>query len=282
MNARRRVGFQGAAGAYSEEAVYRVCGADADAVPFKENRDVAHAVADASVDLGLLPIENTLAGSVHASYDAILAEPAIVAIGELVMPIHHCILALAGATLDTLHSVESHPVALAQCSEFFQQHPSIEARSAYDTAGAAAAVARVGDPTRGALASRAAAKRYGLSVLAESVEDRADNQTRFLLLSRTAPPIDRDTPVRTMLVAATPNRPGALLRLLAPLADNGLNMVKLESRPTGTPWTYLFVLEFEHRAGDPRASSALSAIAATASSLRVVGTYTPAKASASA
>lgn len=275
MNARRRVGFQGAAGAYSEEAVYRVCGADADAVPFKENRDVAHAVADSSVDLGLLPIENTLAGSVHASYDAILAEPAIVAIGESVMPIHHCILALAGATLDTLRSVESHPVALAQCSEFFQRHPAIEARSAYDTAGAAAAVARVGDPTRGALASRAAAKRYGLSVLAESVEDRADNQTRFLLLSRTAPPIERDTAVRTMLVAATPNRPGALLRLLAPLADNGLNMVKLESRPTGTPWTYLFVLEFEHRAGDPRASSALSAIAATASSLRVVGTYTP-------
>ena len=141
--------------------------------------------------------------------------------------------------------------------------------------GAAATIARVGDPTRGALASRAVAKRYGLNVLAESVEDRDDNQTRFLLLSRTPATIERDTPVRTMLVAATPNKPGALLRLLAPLADNGLNMVKLESRPTGTPWTYLFVLEFEHRAGDPRAASALAGIGATTSSLRVVGTYRP-------
>jgi prephenate dehydratase len=275
MSAARLVGFQGAAGAYSEEAVYKACGADVEAIPLKENRDVARAVSDGTVDLGLLPIENTLAGSVHASYDAILSEPDIVAIAEVVLPIHHCILAVPGATLEMLRSVESHPVALAQCGEWFQRHPAIEARSAYDTAGAAATIARVGDPKRGALASRAAAKRYGLSVLAESVEDRDDNQTRFLLLSRTPADIERNSPVRTMLVAATPNKPGALLRLLAPLAENGLNMVKLESRPTGTPWTYLFVLEFEHRFGDARAATAIAAIRATATSLRVVGTYQP-------
>ena len=275
MRGALRVAFQGAAGAYSEEAVYRARGGDVEAVPLKENRDVAHAVADGSVDLGLLPIENTLAGSVHASYDAILAEPTIVAIAEVVLPIHHCVLGLPGTTLETLRTVESHPVALAQCGEFFVAHPRIEQRSAYDTAGAAATIANAGDPTRGALASRAAAKRYGLSVLAESVEDREDNQTRFLLLSRSALPIEEGTSVRTMLVVGTPNKPGALLRLLAPLADNGLNMVKLESRPTGTPWTYLFVLEFEHRAGDARAAAALSAIGGTAASMRVVGTYEP-------
>src|ERR1043166_2575106 len=178
-----RVAFQGAPGAYSEEAVMRAFGDGAIPVPYRENRDVAQAVADASVDAGLLPIENSLAGSVHASYDAILAEVNVHATGELVLPIHHCLLGVPGATLAGLTSVESHPVALAQCASFLAAHPAIDAHAVYDTGGAAEAIARAGDRRRAAIASRGAAARYQLAVLAENIEDRPDNQTRFLTLS---------------------------------------------------------------------------------------------------
>src|SRR5207248_3325098 len=135
------------------------------AIAYRENREVTRAVADRSVDLGLLPIENTLAGSVQASYDAILAEPDVRAVGEVVLPIHHCVLGVPGSDVASLRIVESHPVALAQCAQFFAAHPALEARAVYDTAGAAEVIARAADKTRGAIASRAAAERYGLVVL---------------------------------------------------------------------------------------------------------------------
>ncbi|HKO15891.1 MAG TPA: prephenate dehydratase domain-containing protein [Gemmatimonadaceae bacterium] len=268
-----RVAFQGAPGAYSEEAVLRACGDDAQPVPLRENRDVADAVADGAVDLGVLPVENTIAGSVPATYDAIIARPQLQAIGELVLPIHHCVLGPPGSSLETLRTVESHPIALAQCTAFFARHPAIHARAAYDTAGAASDVARAQDPARGALASRLAAHRYALTVLASDVEDRADNQTRFLVVSRTPRPQSAGVLARTILVLTVMNRPGALLALLTPLADHGLNMTKLESRPAGEPWAYRFVLEFEHLLGDPNVAEAMDAIRAAARSCHVVGTF---------
>ncbi len=271
--AQTRVAFQGAPGAYSEEAVHRACGTAARGEAYRENREVARAVADGSVDLGLLPIENTLAGSVQASYDAILAEPTIHAVGEVVLPIHHCLLGVPAATLEDLRVAESHPVALAQCAIFFERHPAIEPRAVYDTAGAAEAIGAAGDVTRGAIASRAAAARYELTVLAADIEDRPDNQTRFLVLSRAPAALSQNTRVRTLLVLEAANRPGSLLELLTPLARHGLNLVKLESRPTGEPWTYRFLLEFEHRAGEPAAAAALADIAARAHTFRNVGTY---------
>ena len=268
-----RVAYQGAPGAYSEEAVYRACGRSAAAKPFRENVEVARALASGDVDLGLLPIENTLAGSVYVSYDAILSHPTIFAVAELVLPIHHCVMGVTGSTLDSLRVVESHPVALAQCAKFFARHPSIVARAVYDTAGAALDVSRARDLTRGALASRLAASHYGLTILESDVEDRADNQTRFLVLSRTRAHLDEGTRARTLVVVTTENTPGALLRVLAPLAERSLNLVKLEARPTGEPWTYRFVLEIEHHAGDLSMDEALGIIAANAQSLRHVGTY---------
>lgn len=267
-----RVAFQGAPGAFSEEAVQRV-EPGAIGVPMRENRDVTRAVAAGAVDLGQLPIENTLAGSVFASYDAILDEPTVHAVAEFVLPIHHCVLGVRGSSLDALSIVESHPVALAQCSAFFAAHPSLESRAVWDTAGAAADLVQHADVTRGAIASRAAASRYGLEVLAENVEDRADNQTRFLLLSTAPAQLRAETPARTLLVATTNNEPGALLRLLEPLAARRINLVKLESRPTGEPWTYRFVLEFEHLAGDTNVDGAIAAIGSTARSYRIIGTY---------
>jgi prephenate dehydratase len=269
----RRVAFQGELGAYSEEAVLRACGPDVEPVPCRENRDVVRAVADAAVDLGVLPLENTLAGTVTASYDVIAGETEVHAVGEVVIPIHHCVLGMSGATLRTLSVVESHPVALAQCAGFFARHSWLEARAAYDTAGAARDIARAGDRTRGAIAGRAAATRYGLAVLATDVEDRSDNQTRFVILAHTPARITDGVPAKTILILSTLNRPGALVRVLAPLAERGLNLTKIESRPTGEPWTYRFVLEFEHVAGDTAAAAALRDVRAASASFQVAGTY---------
>ncbi len=268
-----RVAFQGALGAFSEDAVRRALGNEVEPVPCRENRDVTRAIADGSVDYGVLPIENSLAGSVQASYDAILAEPSVSAVGHLVLAIHHCVLGVKGSRLDTLRIVESHPVALAQCAGFFEAHRAIEPHTTYDTAGSAREIAAAGDLTRGALASEGAGRRYGLEVLARNVEDRPDNQTRFLTLARQSPTPAAGTTVRTMLALTTANRPGALLRVLSPIAERGLNMVKIESRPTGEPWTYRFVIEFEHEGGSPIVQHALEQISQAAASCRVIGTY---------
>jgi prephenate dehydratase len=269
----RRAAFQGDLGAFSEEAVQQAFGRDAEPVPCRENREVARLVAMGDTDAGVLPVENTLAGSVPASYDAILAEPTIHVTGQVVIPIHHCAMGVAGSTLGSLRTIESHPIALAQCTLWFSRHPTIEARAAYDTAGAARDVARDGDLARGAIASRIAARRYGLAVLAENIEDRHDNQTRFVILEREPAKLANGTPAKTILILGVGNQPGALVRVLTPLSSRGLNLTKIESRPTGEPWTYHFVLEVEHAANDPTFSEALSELSRTAVATRVAGTY---------
>lgn len=270
---RRHVAFQGELGAYSEEAVIRACGPDVEPVPCRENRDVVRAVAVGTVDAGVLPLENTLAGTVTASYDAIANEPSVHTTGEVVIPIHHCLLGIAGATLRSLRVVESHPVALAQCAGFFERHAWLEPRAAYDTAGAAREVACASDPTRGAIAGRTAATRYELTTLAADVEDRPDNQTRFVVVARAPARLADGVAAKSILILSTPNTPGALVRVLTPIAERGLNLTKIESRPTGEPWTYRFVLEVEHVAGDPTASDALREVRAASASFHLAGTY---------
>jgi monofunctional chorismate mutase len=270
---KHRVAFQGELGAYSEEAVRRHWGNRAEPVPARSCADVARAVSRGDVEYGLLPIENTLAGSVVGTYDALAACKDVTVVGEVILPIHHCLLALPGASLDTLATVESHPVALAQCTRFLDRHPHIHPQAAYDTAGAARDVAARGEPTHGAIAGRGAAERFGLSVLAADIEDRPDNQTRFLALAREPVALPPGVPARTALIATTPNVPGALLHLLAPIADAGLNLSKLESRPTGEPWTYSFFIEIEHESDEPEMDAVLAEMGKVAGVLRVVGTW---------
>lgn len=269
-----RVAFQGELGAYSEEAVLRHWDPDlAQPLPARTCADVVRAVEEGAAEYGLLPIENSLAGSVVATYDALAASRGVAVVGEMVLPIHHCLLALPGATLATLASVESHPVALAQCGHFLARHQSIEVRAAYDTAGAARDVARVGDVSRAAIAGRGAAERFGLQILAADIEDRPDNQTRFLALAREPAVLPPGVPAKTALLAFTANSPGSLHELLTPVARVGLNLAKLESRPTGEPWTYSFFLEFEHDSGDHRLARVLSEMQQCARSLRVLGHF---------
>ena len=268
-----RVAFQGELGAFSEEAIGRLWPESATPVPMREFLDVARAVERGEVEFGLLPIENTLAGSVVGSYDALTACESLHVVAETVVAIHHCVLGVRGARLESLRSVESHPVALAQCGRFLREHPQIEVRAAYDTAGAARDVAARGDPCAAAIAGRAAAAHYDLDVLAADIEDRPDNQTRFLAVARAAAALAPETPARTALILTTANVPGALLRVLQPIAEHGLNMSKLESRPTGEPWSYRFFVEIDHTAEEPAARAAIASVRQVTESLRVLGSY---------
>ena len=251
-----RVSFQGELGAFSEEAVHELV-VGAHPVPCPSFEALVRSVEDGTVDAGVLPVENTLAGTVAAAYDALAGGSAEV-VGEVAIPIRHCLLGIPGAALLSVEEVRSHPVALSQCRGFFAAHPGILEQAVYDTAGAAKAVAREGVPTVAAIASRGAGVRYGLDVLREGLEDRDDNQTRFFLLSpqRTGsavigerPPAGQASnhvPLKTAWVAEVPNRPGSLHSLLGVFADRCLDVTHIASRPAESPWTYRFILEFTH------------------------------------
>ena len=259
----KRVGFQGELGAFSEEAVYELV-PEADPVPCQSFDAVVRSVEQGTVDAGVLPVENTLAGTVAAAYD-VLAGGGTRVVGEVAIPIRHCLLGVPGASLHSVEEVRSHPVALSQCRGFFASHPDILEQAVYDTAGAAKEVASAGVPTVAAIASRAAGVRYGLDVLRAQLQDRDDNQTRFFLLtsegagnasigerSAVGQAPDR-LPLKTAWVAEVPNRPGSLHALLGVFVDRGLDLTHVASRPGESPWTYRFILEFTH--ADPEDAS---------------------------
>lgn len=267
-----RVAFHGEHGAFTEEAVF-VLWPDATPAPRGSLAEVLRDVETGVADAAVLPVENTVAGDVAASYDALARAAGVHAVAEAILAIEQCLLALPGATLNDLVAVESHPVALMQCSGFLGRLPRARQLAAPDTATAARDVAASGDHTRAAIAGRRAAARYGLAVLAGHIEDRRDNQTRFLGVTRHPGVLAAGEPARTTLIFATANEPGALLAALAPIALHGLNLSKLESRPTGEPWTYRFFADVDHAAGDPRLDAALTALRRATHSCRVLGTY---------
>ncbi len=245
-----RVAFQGELGAFSDEAIQQLWGSDVERVPMREFQEVVDALLTGAADRAVLPIENTIVGSVQGSHDAIDATPGISAIAETVVAVHHCLLGAPGASFAAVQNVFSHPVALAQCGNFFRANPRLAVHAVYDTAGAAKDVANLADAKFAALASRQCAERYALDVLAENVEDRPDNQTRFLAFARAPLPLPDDTPARTMILLTTDDIPGALLAALTPLSERGVNLRRLESRPTGEPWSYRFFVEFDHQVGE--------------------------------
>lgn len=183
IGATSRVAYQGETGAFSESAIFELCGASATAMPCRDFGDVAHAVNIGEADFGILPVENSIAGPVQGSVDAIAGSGLHVVLASE-MPISLCLLALPGTTISTLRSVESHPVALRQCARFLTDHPHLRIHEAYDTAGAARLVRASGDPSRAAVASARAGRVNGLIVLEEGIEDRVGNVTRFVLIAR--------------------------------------------------------------------------------------------------
>lgn len=270
---RLRVAFQGELGSFSDEAIQQLWGGDVERVPYRDFADVTASVASGIADIGVLPIENTIVGSIAGTHDAISAMPGLFAVAETVVAVHHCLLATPGTDFGQLTTVLSHPVALAQCGRFFAEYPQLEVHAVYDTAGAAMDVSRVADPTMAAVASVRAAQHYGLQVLRADIEDRNDNQTRFLAIARAAEPLPAGTPARTMVIIKTADTPGSLLHALTPLSRHGVNIRRLEPRPTGEPWSYRFFMEFDHQVGDTAAEAVVRDIAASAAETRLLGTY---------
>lgn len=271
-NQRQRVAFQGERGAFSEDAVLALW-PRAEPVPCRTVADVVRAATRGEVACGVLPIENTVVGAVVTTHDALIGAPELHAIAEVVLEIHQCLAANPGATLGSIEVVESHPVALGQCAAFLAGLPHVREQSASDTAGAARAVSESGDLRRAAIASRRAASRYGLVVLAEHVEDRTDNQTRFLAVAPKQACIAPDTPARTSVVFTTGDSPGALARALDTIARHDLSVSRLVSRPAGRPWTSRFFADVDHIAGDPRLDASLASLTAASDTCRIVGTY---------
>ena len=266
-----RVAFQGEPGAFSEEAALRLLGDAVTLVPRPTFESLFAAVGRGEADCALAPAENSLAGSVHRTYDLLL-ESSLYVSAEVVIPIRHFLIGCPGSTLERVETVESHPVALAQCERFFVEKPAIRRVATDDTAGSVARVVRAGDPTRAAVAGRRAAEIYGGVILRDGLEDHRENYTRFLLL--TPEPARPEGADKLSLVLKLAHRPGALHAALEPFARLGLDLLKIESRPVkGRPWQYHFYLDLRAPAHDPQVERALAELRERADSVRLLGSY---------
>jgi len=271
-----RVAFQGTEGAYGHQAALQHFGVTSRAVGLKAYptfQDMLEAVMAGHVDRGLLPIENTTAGSVYEAYDLLLRYN-LSLVGEEVVDVRHCLLGVADVPLESIRRIHSHPQALAQCSEFLGGLPGCEGIAAANTALAARHVRDLKDPAEAAIASEQAGAHFGLHVLKRDIANQAVNYTRFVVVS--ASPVDCDPRIaaKVSMVFSTRHEHGALVRCLNIIAEEGLNLTKLESRPRpGIPWEYVFYIDVEGHAGEPRVQAALAGLAARTVFLKVLGCY---------
>jgi prephenate dehydratase len=273
-----RVAFQGEHGAFSEAAAVQLLGESIHAVPRPTFDATFHAIAEGAADALLVPLENTLAGSVVRVYDLLLQSPLEIC-AETILPIEHHLIACPGAAFDLLRSVASHPMALAQCERFFESFPHLKRVPAEDTAGSVREMMAHRDKSCAAIAGRRAAEHYGAVILRESIQDNAENFTRFVLLlpPEQAKEFRHTGANKVSLAMRLAHKPGALLASLAPFAKHGVNLLKIESRPIhGRPFEYQFYLDVEadrlHEV-----EQALKEVRQATSELRVLGRFAPAR-----
>jgi prephenate dehydratase len=267
----KRVAFQGESGAFSEEAAIHLLGEEIDTVPRPTFEALFSSVKDGIADYALAPIENSLAGSVHKSYDLLL-ESRLQVVREVILPIAHNLIGTTEASLDKIACVESHPVALAQCERFFRSRPQIRRVASLDTAGSVREIILAGDPSCAAIAGKRAAEIYGGKILLEHIEDHRENYTRFLLLASAPEPSEEAD--KLSLVVHLAHKPGALQRALGVFAKRGISLLKIESRPiVGHPWQYRFYLDLQTSLNDPEAVRALEELRACADDVRILGCY---------
>lgn len=267
---RTRIAYQGEPGAYSEAAALRF-DPGAETIPVRTFDEVFATVAAGRATHGILPMENSIGGSVHRNYDLLL-EHDLPIVGEVELRIEHCLLALPGVALSDLRVIHSHPQALAQCERFLRGLSGVEIVAVYDTAGGARLIRDEDRRDVGAIASRRAADVFGLAVLREHIEDPGVNVTRFVLVSRTpAPPDGAD---KTTIVFALPSVPGALFKALSVFALRDINLTKLESRPIrGRPWEYMFYADLAVGRHDLACARALVQLAEFARWTKTLGSY---------
>jgi prephenate dehydratase len=281
-----RIAFQGEAGAFSEAAAVQLLGEEIVTVPRPTFDAAFRAMADGAADALLVPVENSLAGSVVRVYDLLL-ESALTISAETILRIEMNLTACPGATLSNIRSVSSHPMALAQCERFFGEHPDIKRLPAEDTAGSVREAIARGDKTHAAIAGKRAAIRYRGEIIAERIQDNAENFTRFVLLHRLKEPT-RDFVLKTAVAASgshimkmtiamrLAHRPGSLLASLEPLARQRVNLLKIESRPIhGQPWEYQFFVDLEAPASC--LEDALADLRNATREVRVLGVYAAAQ-----
>ncbi|MEZ5120084.1 MAG: prephenate dehydratase [Solirubrobacterales bacterium] len=280
-----RVGYFGPRGTFTEEALRVSAPVDVDAVPLPSIYATVCAVADGTVERGVVPIENALEGSVDATLDALAVETdGVVIVGEVVLPITHCLIALEDLELADIRVVTSHPQANAQCARFLrEQLPGAVVLAASSTSEAVRMVAEDGEPGRAAIGHRLAAELYGCTVLREGIEDLPGNVTRFVWLARAADG-DADGPSRepykTSVVfwGGGDQTPGWLVGCLSELASRGVNLTRIESRPRRMGLgQYMFFVDLEGHASDPPVAEALAGLAAHCEALRTLGTYPAAR-----
>jgi len=265
-----RVAFQGIAGAYSEEAIGQFFGSGAEAIPCNTFADIFHAVEEQSAEYGILPVENSVAGSVNESYD-LLIEHDLRIHAEVVFRVRHMLLAPAGTTLSEIHTVRSHPQALIQCQRYLARH-RFTAEAAADTAQAAHDLAAHPEPGVAAIAGEWAGELVGIDVIDRGIEDFPFNYTRFFVLSLKDP--DRTQRSKTSLVFTTPHRPAALYECLGEFAKRRISLSKLESRPRlNKPWQYVFYLDFDGHCQDPECEAAMMGLLRRSSFVKMLGSY---------
>ncbi|NBD13523.1 prephenate dehydratase [Corallococcus silvisoli] len=269
--ASRRIAFQGELGAYGDEATGAFFGPAVTRVPYPTFRAVFEAVASGAVEGGVVPMESALAGPVAEVVDLLLEFTPPIS-GELRLRVRHCLLAPPGHTLEGLTHALSHPQALAQCAGWLRGHhlqPVPEA----NTAVAARRVAQEATPGTAAIASRAAGERYGLTVLAEGIEDSPDNATRFLAVGPAVPP-SLGARWKTSVVLTLDNGPGALAGVLGAFAARGVNVARLEARPGGVrAWDYRWCLDVDGAEDSAPVKAALDEARSASTSLQVLGSY---------
>ena len=271
------VAFQGEMGAYSQEAALSFFGPRVETSPCETLEDVFKAVEQNAVNFGIVPVENSLEGSISKTYDLLL-DSNLKVCGEMKLRVSHCLIANPGVTLDGIKKVYSHPQALGQCQAFLK-HLNSELIPTYDTAGSVKMIKEKKIMDGAAIASTRAAEIYHMQIITCGLEDTPNNFTRFFILAQhDSPPTGSD---KTSLVFSVKHRPGALYGFLKDLADKNINLTKIESRPTRQkPWEYNFYLDFEGHREDASARETLQSLEDYATFIKVLGSYPKARASA--
>lgn len=265
-----KVAFQGERGAFSEDAAAKLFGKNIDFVPCMRLKEVFELVSQDKGEFGVVPLENSQAGSINDTYDLLLAYP-INIFAEVILRISHCLMALPGERLTDITTIYSHPQALAQCDEFLSKL-TVEIMPSYDTAGSAKMIRERTLRKCAAIASKRAADIYGLDILAPEIETSANNYTKFVAISKKKPkPAQRN---KTSLVFATEHKPGSLYRILGILATRNINLTKLESRPSrAMPWEYVFYADFEGHLEGEVYQEAMRELQKETTFIRVLGSY---------
>ena len=271
MTEKHTVAFQGELGAYSELAARAFFKQDIQVCPRPSFDAIFEAVQKDACTHGIIPIENSLAGSVHENYDLLL-EHRLHIIGEIKLRIVHHLIVNPGVQLEDLKRIHSHPQALSQCRDFLRTLKGVEPIAVYDTAGAAKLMRDEGMLDAAAIASAQAAADYQLEILRSGIESNHLNFTRFLIMSKTPVKTSRDA--KTSIVFSTQNIPGALFKSLSVFALRDIDLLKIESRPIhGRPWEYIFYLDFEGSMEDEKCQKAIGHLEEIAPFLRILGSY---------